>query len=137
MESDFDLADLLHTRGVVSDYRHRLIGIDPKPDGLVDVRTYVIESRRRDGTGGKVVHWIAVDHKTPIRREFHTVEGTLSRVIRYGDIRKSQGRWFPFLWTALRAGAKGDESRIEVRQVQFDLKFPDGTFSTTNLRSAD
>jgi hypothetical protein len=103
----------------------------------VGVRAYLIESHPRSGSGGKVLHWIAVDYGTPVRREFHSEAGLLERVIRYGDFQQEQGRWFPHLWTALRAGVKGKESKLEVHQVQFDPKFEEDAFSTSRLKSDD
>jgi hypothetical protein len=137
MGSDFDVADLLHTGALLGDYRHRLLGIDPQPDGQEGLRAYVIESLPRGPTGGRIVHWIEIAHATPLRREFYAEDGSLARVIRYGDIRVVQGRWFPHAWHALRAKHEGEESRFFVQQVRFDPKFDATTFTTGRLRSSD
>ena len=133
----FDNDDLLHLSDPVTGFDHRLLGVDPQPDGVVGLRAYVIESRARDdarGASGRTVSWIEVEHATPLRREYHDAAGVLVRVVRFGAIREVQGRRFPHVWTARRIAWEGHETRIEVEGVWFDPEFDADTFSTQRMK---
>jgi hypothetical protein len=136
----FDNDDLLHLSDPVAGFEHRLLGVDPQPDGVVGVRAYVVESRARAGARGaigRIVSWIEVDHATPLRREYYDAAGALVRVLRFGAIREVQGRKFPHVWIARRIAWEGHETRIEVEGVWFDPEFDADTFSTQRLKSPD
>jgi len=136
----FDNDDLLRLSDPVAGYEHRLLGIDPQPDGVVGLRAYVIESLARDGSRGatgRIVAWIEVEHATTLRREYYDAAGELSRVLRFGDIREVQGRRFPYVWTARRIAWQAHETRIEVERVWFDAKFAADTFSTQRMKSSE
>lgn len=132
-----DHDDLLHLSDPVGGFEHRLLGIDPQPDGVVGLRAYVIESLPKEAAGGaigRIVAWIETEHATPLRREYYDAEGRLSRVLHFGDIREVQGRRFPYVWTARRASSEDHETRLEVEGVWFDPKFEPDAFSTQRLK---
>jgi hypothetical protein len=136
----FDNDDLLHISDPVAGFEHRLLGIDPKPDGVVGLRAFVIESLAREGARaaiGRIVSWVEVEHATPLRREFYDATGSLTRVLHFGDIREVQGRRFPHVWTARRTAWKDHETRIEVEGVWFDPKLAEDTFSTGRMKSQE
>jgi len=136
----FDNDDLLHLSDLVTGFEHRLLGIDPQPDGVVGVRAYVVESLARQGARGavgRVVSWVEVEHTTLLRREFYDTTGSLARVLHYGDIREVQGRHFPHVWIARRIGWEDRETRIEVEGVWFDPKLDADTFSTQRMKSQE
>ena len=140
LDGALDNADLLHLSDPVGRFEHRLLGIDPRPDGVVALRAYVVESRPRDGAPGgvgRIVAWIETEHATPLRREYYDAEGARVRVLHFGDIREVQGRHFPHVWTAQRAAWKGHETRIEVERVWFDPKLDPDTFSPQRLKSPE
>jgi hypothetical protein len=132
--------DLLHLSDPVGQFEHRLLGIDPRPDGVVGLRAYVIESRPRGeapGGVGRIVAWIETEHATPLRREYYDAAGARTRVLRFGDIREVQGRWFPHVWTAQRMAWKDHETRLEVERIWFDPKLEPDIFSPQRLKPAD
>jgi len=136
----FDNDDLLHLSDPVTGFEHRLLGVDPQPDGVVGLRAYVVESLARQGERGaigRVVSWVEVEHATLLRREFYDATGSLARVLHYGDIREVQGRQFPHVWTARRVAWQDHETRIEVEGVWFDPKLDVDTFSTQRMKSQE
>lgn len=140
MESDFTPDDLVNASSEVDDYEHRLLGIDPKPDDIADLRAYVVEYLPREGAPvvwGKIIAWIETEHGTPLRQEFYGDNGELLRVMRFGGIRKVQGRYFPHVWTVRSVGEKGHETRLEVDQVRFDADFDESVFTTRHLKAAE
>jgi hypothetical protein len=133
----FDNDDLLHLSDPVTDYDHRLLGVDPQPDGVVGMRAYVIESiahAAARGAIGRIVSWIEVEHATPLRREYYDATGALVRVLRFGGISEVQGRRFPHVWIARRIAWEGHETRIEVEGVWFAPEFDADTFSPRRLK---
>ena len=140
MDSDFTNDDLVNLSSEVDDYDHKLLGVDPKPDGIVDLRAYVVEYVPREDTPivwDKIIAWIEIEHGTPLRQEFYDANGELLRVRRFGGIREVQGRRFPHVWTVRPVGKKGHETRIEVEQIRFDAEFDDSVFTTRHLKAKD
>ena len=140
LESEFSLDDVLRYSGEVEDHDHRLLGVDPRPEGFTGVRAYVVEHVPRRGVPapwGSIVSWIETEHGTPLRREYRDAAGEAVRVLRYGDIREVQGRRFPHLWRLRGTGRRARESRIFVETIRFEADFEESVFTTTNLTSAD
>jgi outer membrane lipoprotein-sorting protein len=140
MDSDFTNDDLVNESSEIDDYDHKLLGVDPKPDGIVDLRAYVVEYVPREDTPivwDKIIAWIETEHGTPLRQEFYDEDGELLRVLRFGGIREVQGRHFPHVWTVRPMGKKRHGTRIEVEQIRFDADFDDSVFTTRRLKAKD
>jgi outer membrane lipoprotein-sorting protein len=140
MGSDFTNDDLVNQSSEIDDYDHRLLGVDPKPDGIADLRAYVVEYVPREDTPivwGKIIAWIEMEHGTPLRQEFYGEDGELLRVMHFGGIREVQGRRFPHVWTVRPVEKKGHETRIEVEEIRFDADFDESVFTTRNLKAKD
>ena len=140
MDSDFANDDLVNQSSEIGDYDHELLGVDPKPDGIVDLRAYVVEYVPREDAPvvwGKIIAWIETEHGTPLRQEFYDADGELLRVLHFGDIREVQGRYFPHVWTVRPVEKKGHETRIEVEEIRFDVDFDESVFTTRYLKAQD
>jgi len=140
MEGSCSIDDLVLRTDEVDDYDHRLLGIDPSPEGVENVRAWVLEYLPRTAAAvsrGRIVAWIETEHGTPLRQEFRDDEGDLLRLLRYEDFRPIAGRYFPYARTCERPSEKSGTTRIEVDQVRFDADFEDSVFTTTNLTSND
>jgi outer membrane lipoprotein-sorting protein len=138
MGSDFTQDDLVNESSEVDDYDQRLLGIDPKPDGIADLRAYVVEYVPHEDAPivwGKIIAWIETEHGTPLRQEFYDGDGELRRVVHFGGIREVQGRYFPHVWVVRPAGGKERETRLEVEAVRFDVDFDESVFDPRHLRS--
>ena len=140
MGSDFTNDDLVNESSEIDDYDHQLLGVDPKPDGIVDLRAYVVEYVPHEDTPivwGKIIAWIETEHGTPLRQEFYDEDGELLRVMHFDDIREVQGRHFPHVWTVRSLEKKGHETRIEVEQIRFDADFDESIFTTRHLKAKE
>jgi outer membrane lipoprotein-sorting protein len=138
MDSDFTNDDLVNESSEIDDYDHRLLGVDPKPDGIADLRAYVVEYVPREDTPivwGKIIAWIETEHGTPLRREFYDKYGRLQRVMHFGGIREVQGRHFPHVWIVRPVDEKKRETRIEVEEIHFDAELDESVFTTPNLKA--
>lgn len=137
MGSDFTNDDLVRESSQLEDYSHRLLGIDPGPEGFTDLRAYVVEYVPRPGAPvvwGRIVTWIETEHFTPLRSDFYDEKGERLRILRYSDIREVEGRRFPFRWTVLPLDKPGHRTEIQVQAVRFDETFDETIFTTRHLR---
>jgi hypothetical protein len=97
----------------------------------------VLEYTPREGAPvawGRIVGWIAVQHFTPLRRDFYDEHGVKVRSMRFAEIREEDGRRVPHLWIVESLGEKGHESRLRLDRIDFDASFDDGVFATRNLK---
>ena len=140
MGGDFTNDDLIHINSEIDDYEHRLLGVDPRPDGIANLPAYAVEYTPHEASAavwGRIVALIEVEHGTPLRCDFYDADGKLARVMRFGDIREVRGRRFPHVWTAQPQDSKGNETRIEVHEVRFDARFDDATFAIRQLKAGE
>ena len=137
MGSDFTNDDLVNESSDIDDYDHRLLGIDPAPEGADGARAYVVEYLPHEDAPvvwGRIVAWIETEHGTPLRQEFFDEDGAKLRVLRFDDIRNRSGRWVPHRWRMTPLHKEGHETRIEIRVFEFDASFEDSMFTTRALK---
>lgn len=140
MGSDFTNDDLARESSQIDDYDHRLLGVDPAPEGTSGVRAYVVEYRPHEDAPvvwGRIVTWIETEHATPLRSDYYDEDGERLRTMRFGDIRPVQGRHFPYSWTMTPLDKKGYQTSIAVQSARFDEKLDDSIFTTRNLQRRD
>ena len=68
MGSDFTNDDLVKESSQLDDYDHRLLGIDPGPEGNEGLRAFVLEYVPREDAPvvwGRIVAWVETEHSTP------------------------------------------------------------------------
>jgi len=136
MGSDFTNDDLVKESSELDDYDHRLLGIDPAPEGHPGRRAYVVEYVPHEDAAvvwGKIVAWIDEEWSTPLRQEFYDEEGTKLRVMTFDDIREVDGRHVPFRWTMTPLDKEGHRTVVRLNEIHFDADFDDAVFTKRNL----
>ena len=136
MGSDFTNDDLVKESSQLDDYEHRLLGVDPAPEGHDGLRAYVVEYVPHEDAPvvwGKIVTWIEVEHGTPLRQDFYDEDGEKLRVMRFGDITVVDGRHYPLAWSMTPLDKEGHETRIRVKEIRFDADIEDSVFTKRNL----
>lgn len=136
MGSDFTNDDLVRESSALDDYDHVLMGIDPTPEGHPDRRAYVVEYRPHEDAPvvwGKIVTWIDVERGTPLRQEFFDEAGEKLRLMEFADVAPVDGRYYPRSWRMRPLDKEGHETRIEVREVRFDVELDESTFTKRAL----
>jgi outer membrane lipoprotein-sorting protein len=83
------------------------------------------------------VSWIEQEHYSPLRQEFYDEDGTKLRVFELGEIRESQGRWFPHRWSMKPLDKDGHRTTLEIHSIRFDENFDDAIFTTRNLKRTE
>jgi outer membrane lipoprotein-sorting protein len=140
MGSDFTNDDLVRESSQLDDYDHRLLGIDPEPEGGESARAYVIEYRPHEDAPvvwGKIVTWVDIQRHAPLRQDFYDEGGKKLRVIRFSEFREVQGRFYPHRWSLVPLDKEGHETLIEIEEIRFDQDFDERIFSKRNLTSRD
>jgi outer membrane lipoprotein-sorting protein len=136
MGSDFTNDDLVKESSAIDDYEHRLLGIDPSPEGHEGLRAYVVEYRPHEDAPvvwGRIVTWIEVEHATPLRQEFYDEDGVRLRLMEFSEIENMEGRYYPRAWSMRPLDKPGHETRIRIREVRFDASIDDDVFTKRNL----
>ncbi len=140
MGSDFTNDDLVRESSQLDDYDHNLLGVDPAPPGHEGKRAWVVEFLPHEDAPvvwGRIVSWIEQEHYSPLRQEFYDEDGVKLRVFELGDIRESQGRWFPHRWSMQPLDKNGHRTTLEIRTIRFDEIFDDSIFTTRNLKRTE
>ena len=136
MGSDFTNDDLIKESSALDDYDHRLLGIDPAPEGHDGLRAYVVEYRPHEDAPvvwGRIVAWIEVEHGTPLRQEFYDEAGVKLRLMEFSGIESVGGRYYPRSWKMRPLDKQGHETRMRIREVRFDEPSDDDIFTKRNL----
>jgi len=136
MGSDFTNDDLVKESSQLDDYDHRLLGVDPAPEGHDGLRAYVVEYVPHEDAPvvwGKIVTWIEVEHGTPLQQDFYDEDGEKLRVMRFAEIRAVDGRHYPYLWSMTPLDKEGHQTRIHVKEIRFDADIDDSIFTKRNL----
>jgi len=139
MGSDMTNDDLVKESSALDDYSHRILGIDPAPDGNPDLPAYVVEYIPNDEAPvvwGKIVAWIEKEHGTPLRQDFYDEDGQLLRQMRFSDIRPVGERRVPYVWTVVPLNKEGHSTTIEIQSIVFDAEIASSVFTKQNLRKA-
>jgi len=139
MGSDFAIADLIDPFSDVDDYEVELLRVEEPSEGAT-AQHYVVQYTRLPEARAaweKLVVWIEAEGGAPTRREFYDATGKLRRTIHFSDFRSVAGRRVPHRWQAIRAGKKGRESILEIRDLRFEAALDDAIFSTVNLEPAE
>jgi outer membrane lipoprotein-sorting protein len=136
MGSDFTNDDLVKESSTLDDYDHRLLGVDPAPEGHEGLRAYVVEYVPHEDAPvvwGRIVTWIETQHGTPLRQEFYDEDGVKLREMTFSEIEEVDGRYYPRRWRMVPLDKQGHETRIRVREIRFDARIDDSVFTKRNL----
>jgi len=133
MGSDFTNDDLVKESSVVHDYTHKIM-----EKKTVDAQTvYVIELIPKPEsavTWGKLIFWIRAADYVPLREEFYSEDGRLIKLLEYSQVKKMSGRNIPTIWKMISQAKPGNETTIEVIEVEYNQPVDENIFSLANLK---
>lgn len=134
MGSDFTNDDLVKESSIVYDYTHKIIGQETVNSQAV----YVIELMPKPGaavTWGKLIFWIRTADYVPLREEFYSEDNRLIKVLEYSRVKQMSDRSIPTIWKMISKTKPGNETIIEVIDVEYNKPIDDSIFSMANLKS--
>ena len=139
MGSDMTNDDLVKESSTLDDYSHRLLGLDPSPEGNPELPAYVVEYIPNEDAPvvwGKIVAWIEQEYGTPLQQDFYDEDGSLLRRMQFSDIRAVGDRRVPYHWSMTPLDKEGHSTTIEIESIVFDAEIEPSVFTKRNLRKA-
>lgn len=134
MGSDFSNDDLVKESSMVEDYTHTLLGTE-KLDGVPVYRVQSIPKPEAAVVWGKIVYFIRVADRLPLKQEYYDERGALIKTMTFGEVRALGGRVIPTRWTMQPLAKPGNRTVMVIREMTFDQPIDPGFFSLANLQN--
>jgi outer membrane lipoprotein-sorting protein len=134
MGSDFSNDDLVKESSMLEDYTHTLIGTGPL-DGAPVYRVQSIPKPEAPVVWGKLVYFIRVADRLPIKQEYYDERGELIKVMSFADVRPLGGRVIPTRWTMQPVAKPGNRTVMVIREIAFDRPLDRSLFTLANLQN--
>ena len=131
--SDMSYKDMMETRSISEIYNLTLeesIFIDNRDHWVI-----YMEAKVKGLSYPKRRAWIDKEYFLPIKEELYAKSGKLLKTTSMSNIKKIQGRWFPFHYKfkdELKRNSKGTEWIIN--EIEFDNEISESRFSKALLR---
>lgn len=134
MGSDFSNDDLVKESSMLEDYTHTLLGVE-RLDGAPAYRVQSIPKPEAAVVWGKIVYFIRVADRLPLKQEYYDERGALIKVMTFGDVRMLGGRVIPTRWTMQPLAKSGNRTQMVIREIAFDRPIDRGLFTQGNLQN--
>ncbi len=132
MGSDLSYEDMMDDRKLDEVYAEKLIGHEK----IGDHDTFVLEliALVEDVAYHSQKIWVDTERFVPLKQEMYAKSGKLLKTLEYSDVRKVEGRWFPFVFVYKDMMKEGKGTEFTVQKIQFDQPIPDYLFSKASLK---
>ncbi len=134
MGSDFSNDDLVKESSMVEDYTHTLLGTE-KLDGVPAYRVQSIPKPEAAVVWGKLVYFISVTDRLPLKQEYYDERGELIKTMTFAEVRALGGRVIPTRWTMQPVAKPGNRTVMVIREMTFDQPIDPGLFTLANLQN--
>jgi outer membrane lipoprotein-sorting protein len=134
MGSDFSNDDLVKESSMAEDYTHTLLGVE-KLDGVPAYRVQSIPKPEAAVVWGKIVYFIRVADRLPLKQEYYDERGALIKTMTFSDVRALGGRVIPTRWTMQPLAKPGNRTEMVIREISFDQPIDRGLFTLANLQN--
>jgi len=134
MGSDFSNDDLVKESSMVEDYVHTLLGVE-KVDGVPAYQVQSIPKPEAAVVWGKVVYFIRVADRLPLKQEYYDERGEIIKVMTFSDVRTLDGRVIPTRWTMRPLAKPGNRTEMVIREITFDRPIDPNIFTLANLQN--
>ena len=132
MGSDFSNDDLAKSDSVLDEYTHRITG-QTIIDGLIHYTIEAIAKEEAPVVWGKQELQVREDDIL-LRQSFYDEDMVLVKEMIGSDITSLDDRLFPRRWEIRRADKTDHYTRLEYRDIVFDVDISDTTFSLMSLK---
>jgi len=134
MGSDFSNDDLVKESSMVEDYTHTLTGTTML-DAVPAFRVQSIPKPDAPVVWGKIVYFIRVSDRIPLKQEYYDERGELIKVMSFSDVQPRGGRRIPTRWTMQPVAKPGHRTVMRIHEIAFDRPIDAGVFTQANLRN--
>jgi len=134
MGSDFSNDDLVKESSMLEDYTHSLLGTETV-DGVPVYRVQSIPKPEAPVVWGKVVYYIRVADRLPLKQEYYDERGERIKVMTFSDMKLIGGRTIPTRWTMVPVAKPGHRTVMRIHEITFDRPIEANRFTQANLRN--
>jgi hypothetical protein len=134
MGSDFSNDDLVKESSMLEDYTHARLGME-RLDGVPVFRVQSIPKPEAAVVWGKLVYFIRVADRLPLKQEYYDERGELIKVMTFSDVRTLGGRVIPTRWSMQPVAKPGNCTEMLIREITFDRPIDRGLFTLANLQN--
>lgn len=132
MGSDFTNDDLVKESSYKNDYSSKLI----TPEGASPNFYYIELLPKKDSpvVWGKIIFTVRKDDYIPVSQEYYDEKGKKMRVMEFKDIKDIGGRMIPSVLELVPLNKEGHKTIVIYKDIKFDIKLPNDTFTLRNLQ---
>lgn len=136
MGSDFTNDDLVKMNSMVDDYKHEIIGNE-----IIDrYNCHIIEFIPKPEAAvvwGKILVWISKEEYYELKAEYYDEDEVLVNTMEAGDIKFMGDRSLPSRMVMIPTSSEkqGNETRLELTEMQFNVDIKEGFFSQQNMKT--
>lgn len=132
MGSDMSYEDMMEDNHLLNHYKAEVTG-EEEVDGR---ETWVLEMTATDDEVAyqKRIQWVDKERLLPLKEELYAKSGKLLKKTVLSDIRKVEGRWFPFKIVFKDMLKTGDGTEFIIEEIQFDVDIDEVKFTKASLR---
>jgi outer membrane lipoprotein-sorting protein len=132
MGSDFTNDDLVKQSSAIDDYVQQVTA-EETLDGRPVWRIEALPKPDAPVVWGRIVYWIRKDF-IPVKQEYYSDRGELTRVMTFSEIRPIGGRSIPTRWDMKPLGKPGNVTVILVKDAEFNTAVDNEVFTQRNLQ---
>jgi outer membrane lipoprotein-sorting protein len=134
MGSDFTNDDLVRMNSIVDDYEHTIIGSEtinnfdcykiqliPKPEAAV--------------VWGKIISWISKAEYYEMKAEYYDEDSKLVSTMTSSNIKQMGDRKLPSITVMVPVGKPGNQTILEMVDLEFNVPIEESFFSQQNMKS--
>jgi len=133
MGSDFTNDDLVRESSIVTDYEHKLMGMDTT-ENLACYKIKLIPKPDAPVVWGEIVTWISKEEYLQLKSEFYDEDGYLVQTIFGKQVKEMGSRLIPSVLEVVPADEEGHKTRLEYLSLEFDEPINPSFFSTQNMK---
>lgn len=132
MGSDLSYEDMMDDRKLQDVYTEKLIGRE-----IIDGRnTWIVQltAKVEDIAYHSQKMWVDTARFVPLKQELYAKSGQLLKKLEFKDVKKIQGRWFPFTTTYKDMLKSGKGTEFKITSILFDQTIPEYIFTKAALK---
>lgn len=132
MGSDMSYEDMMEDDRLLNHYNARVTG----EENLDGRKCWVLELEAFDEEVAyqKRIQWVDQERLIPLKEELYAKSGKLLKKTDLSDVRKIEGRWFPFKIVFKDMLKTGDGTEFIIEEIDFNVEIDPVVFTKASLR---
>lgn len=134
MGSDFTNDDLVRMNSIVEDYEHTILASE-EIEGYDCYKIQLIPHEDAAVVWGKVHLWVSKEGYYELKAEYFDEDGQLVNIMTGTEIRQMGDRKLPAIMTMVPADKPGNQTIMEMVDVEFNVPIREDFFSQQNMKN--